>query len=357
MRSSSLLIGAMFAERWRLTVRRMIWPLYALASGLIAANASGAGVDHNTALRLQVPVACELGRQCWVVQYVDHDPSAGATDYACGKRTYDGHDGTDFGLRDIAMMRQGVVVVAAASGMARATRDGMKDELLDPSHPNSVRDRECGNGVVIDHGNGWETQYCHLRSGRVTVRPGNRIAAGEKLGMIGLSGRTQFPHLEFLVRRRGEPVDPFTGPDPGPGCGVQPGNLWHDDARERLAYSPVDIYHAGFAAGVPSADDVRAGRLNDVVLPATAPALVAWVDIFGVRRGDRLAIRLIGPDGTTIADNESVLENDQIRVFRYLGKRRRDARWAPGVYRAEITLTRQTGAIVVRAVRPSVEVR
>ena len=160
-----------------------------------------------------------------------------------------------------------------------------------------------------------------------------------------------------MLRLHGEPIDPFTGSDPSPGCGVQPGNLWDADASERLAYSPVDIYHAGIAAGVPSVDVVRAGRLNDVVLPATAPALVAWVEIFGARRGDRLVIRVIGPDESTIAHNESVLEKDQIRVFRYLGERRRGARWTPGTYRAEITLTRQKGGIVVRAARLSVEVQ
>lgn len=340
-----------------ITVQGTIWLLCALASGLTAVNAKGSGLDDYTTPRFQVPAACELGRHCWVVQYVDHDPSADAADYACGVRTYDGHTGTDFGVRDLTAVRQGVAVVASAPGMVRATRDGMADEIFEPKRADQIRSRECGNGVVIDHGEGWETQYCHLRQGSVAVQPGDNVEAGEVIGQIGLSGRTQFPHLEFVLRLHGEFIDPFTGPEPGPGCSAQPGNLWDDDARDRLAYSPVDIYHAGIAAGVPSEDDVRAGRLNDVVLAATAPALVAWVEIFGARRGDRLVMRVIGPDESTIAHNESVLEKDQIRVFRYLGKRRRGDRWTPGTYRAEITLTRQKGVTVVRAARPSVEVQ
>ena len=71
-----------------ITVRATIWLLCALTSGLTAVNAKGSGLDDYTTPRFQVPAACELGRHCWVVQYVDHDPSAGAADYACGEYSH-----------------------------------------------------------------------------------------------------------------------------------------------------------------------------------------------------------------------------------------------------------------------------
>ena len=334
------------------------WLPSAIAAGLISIGTAEAASAETGAPRFQVPVACELGGDCWIVQYFDHDSTAVAVDYACGKRTYDGHTGTDFGLRDLATMRRGVVVVAAASGVVRATRDSMADEVFDRQRVDSVRGRECGNGVVIDHSDGWETQYCHFRTGSITVRSGDRVMAGERLGLIGLSGRTQFPHVEFLVRYRGEAVDPFTDTNPGPGCGLGPGHLWRDDALDRLAYSPVDIYQTGFAGGAPSADDARAGRLGETVLPASATALVVWANILGVRRGDRLVMRLAGPDGVTIAENETVLEKDQIRLFRYLGKRRGVGAWPRGMYQAVITLIRLGGdPVVTRTVTRTLEVR
>jgi hypothetical protein len=46
--------------------------------------------------RLQVPVACEVGRTCFIQNYLDQDPSPESKDFACGTLTYDGHNGTDF---------------------------------------------------------------------------------------------------------------------------------------------------------------------------------------------------------------------------------------------------------------------
>src|SRR5690606_14825578 len=68
-------------------------------------------------LALAQPIACELGRDCEIQNYVDLDPGAGVTDYRCGVRTYDGHSGTDFRLRDMAQQAQGVAVLAAAPGV------------------------------------------------------------------------------------------------------------------------------------------------------------------------------------------------------------------------------------------------
>ena len=101
-------------------------------------------------------------------------------------------------------------VLAAAAGAVVGVRDGLDDSPLrgDDSSRQGV---ECGNGVRIDHGGGWTTQYCHLRRDSVTVGRGARVAAGDVLGMTGASGQADTPHLHFQVERDGQPVDPFTG--------------------------------------------------------------------------------------------------------------------------------------------------
>lgn len=63
-----------------------------------------------------------------------------------------------------------------------------------------------GNVVVIDHGHGFETRYGHL-SGFVT-RPGAIVKAGEKIALMGSTGRSTGNHLHFEVRINGRAVNP-----------------------------------------------------------------------------------------------------------------------------------------------------
>ena len=65
-------------------------------------------------LSLQLPLACQPNLNCWIAKYMDDDPGPETLDYACGKRTSDGHKGTDFAIEDRRVMTEGVSVVAAA---------------------------------------------------------------------------------------------------------------------------------------------------------------------------------------------------------------------------------------------------
>lgn len=288
---------------------------------------------------LSLPLQCVPGQDCWIANYVDADPTPAAHDYRCGARTYDGHDGTDFAIRDLGVMNRGIAVVASAPGRIRTVRDGMEDSgLLAVGAETSLRGRECGNGVVIGHGNGWQTQYCHLRRGSIAVQPGDRVEAGTVLGAVGMSGWAEFPHMHLAVRHRGAEVDPFTRAPAGSGCQAQSGSLWTEQAQPR--YEPAVIYNAGFSAAPPHIDSIRAGADVTSGIHSKSAALVLWVDMFGVAAGDRIRFTITGPDGSSVVSQEQEIDQTQARRYMYVGKRRTTDSWIAGTYIGRVLLSR-----------------
>lgn len=286
--------------------------------------------------QLAFPVDCVLGETCHIQQFMDRDPGPGARDFTCGPLSYDGHSGTDIALPTLRAMEAGVNVLAAAPGRVRAVRDGMADQLFSDETRDAVADRDCGNGVVIDHGAGWETQYCHLALGSVTLRPGDRVETGDVLGRIGLSGRTQFPHLHLSLRRNGEDIDPF-GPGDDTACTLAPAGdttLWSDP----LPYVPGGLLAFAFADHMPDFAAVKAGTA-DTAITRTSEVIVIHALVWGVRTGDILSMQMTGP-GDIVVSQEIKLERTQAQAFRAIGKRRPDGGWPPGRYQGRVLLMR-----------------
>ena len=63
-----------------------------------------------------------------------------------------------------------------------------------------------GNAVEIDHGNGLMTRYAHMSGFRAQF--GQKVEAGQVIGLIGSTGRSTGPHLHFEVRINDRPVNP-----------------------------------------------------------------------------------------------------------------------------------------------------
>ena len=325
-------------------MKHLAWAvLLALWCGTVAA----ASVEETG---LGLPLVCHLGETCWVANYVDVEPTEAARDFRCKGRTYNAHGGTDFAIRDRAVMEQGVTVIAAAPGTVLRVRDGVEDRaLIDEASKRAIAGRECGNGVVIDHDGGWQTQYCHLRRGSIRVRAGKRVEQGSPLGLVGLSGRTEFPHVHLTVRRNGQVIDPFTGRLQSAGCGGEEKPLWRADVH--ISYEYVALYNAGFWDGQPDVEAIRNGRVSNRPLPPTATALVLWVDVFGMQAGDLVRFRIIGPDGQAILDKEEPVDRTQARRFMFAGQRRRADAWSSGSYSGQVTLTRALdGHLVERSI-------
>ena len=285
---------------------------------------------------LQQPIDCDLGETCYIQNYVDADPSSDYADFACGKLSYDGHKGTDFALPTLADMQRGVDVLAAAPGRILGTRDGMKDALITKETLPQIKGKECGNGVAIDHGDGWITQYCHMKRGSIAVATGDVVDAGAPLGQVGLSGKTEFPHLHMSLRHNDQVIDPFA-PEGSSTCNPTPENTMWADAPGYVAGGLVRL---GYDTKVPKYAEVKSGAAGTTTLAPDAPALVLFALGFGSQSGDTVSIQITGPGGFAF-EHDAVLEKTQALYFRAAGKKRPPSGWATGTYTGTVTLHRQ----------------
>jgi len=176
------------------------------------------------------------------------------------------------------------------------------------------------------------------------VRTGEAVKAGQRLGAVGLSGNTEFPHLHFEVRYNRAIVDPFAGPniaeETPAKCGSSEKPLWAQKAFEALAYVPTGVLDADIAGAPPSVGDGNVNRDRIESFTSTAAAAVFWVHIYGAQAGDVEELRLIAPDGSVAASRRARIERNQAQWFSYIGKRQTSPHWRAGLYRGEYAVYR-----------------
>jgi hypothetical protein len=63
-----------------------------------------------------------------------------------------------------------------------------------------------GNHVVIDHGNGLYSFYAHLQKGSIKVKVGDKVQAGDELGLLGNTGNSSAPHMHFHIMNGPSPL-------------------------------------------------------------------------------------------------------------------------------------------------------
>ncbi len=292
--------------------------------------------------QLTLPIDCKIGTSCFIQQYMDVDPGPGAKDYKCGGASYNKHSGTDFRVRNLQDVRRGVKVLAAAPGTVLRLRDQVPDRIVTTAKDRlAVQNVFCGNGVVIDHGDGWRTQYCHLQKGSLKVRQGQKVERGQQLGLVGFSGLAQFPHVHLTVSKDGKKVDPFTGTASPESCEVADGkSLWRPNVRDQLSYRRGQILASGFAAGRVSPKSVTWRLPDDSEIASNSRALVAYAWMINLQKGDRVLIQLTGPKGIIASQTSKPLERRKAQYVQYAGKKRPKGGWGAGLYVSEVSVIR-----------------
>jgi len=323
--------------------------LFKVTVPLVLGAATMSVAQPQAPLTLELPLACRFGETCFIQQYFDHDPGPGAKDYRCGPMVYDGHDGVDLRVPTMALQQRGVEVIAAASGIVRGTRDGMNDVNVRVAGEDSVKGRECGNGVAITHPGGWETQYCHMAKGSVRVKSGQTVTTATVLGLVGMSGAAEFPHLHLIVSHNQMKIDPFAW-DSAPGvCGNSGRSLWSKEAALALAYHSPDVVNMGFAPGQVTMDDVESGRIEEERPVADSPMILAFVRAIGMRSGDIQLLTLRGPGGVVLARSETrPLDGNKAQLIYFLSKRRTTLAWPAGEYEAQYEVRRDGATALIK---------
>ncbi|MEW6313091.1 MAG: peptidoglycan DD-metalloendopeptidase family protein [Pseudomonadota bacterium] len=66
-----------------------------------------------------------------------------------------------------------------------------------------------GNAIIVQHPNGYSTVYGHLSAFTKGLRPGQRVAQGDVIGFVGMTGLASGPHLHYEFRVNGVQRDPL----------------------------------------------------------------------------------------------------------------------------------------------------
>ncbi len=91
----------------------------------------------------------------------------------------------------------GLPILAPGDGVIVSLLDGLPDNVPGKTNP---ADHAGGNHVCIDHGNGEYSMLCHMQPGSLKVKQGQRVKAGQPIGLCGNSGNTSNPHLHYHLQ-------------------------------------------------------------------------------------------------------------------------------------------------------------
>ena len=255
------------------------------------------GCNAGAPRRLAWPLPGTNGVEWVVNNYVDLEPTSGLRDWmgrvGTAAKTYDGHRGIDIDVPSFRAMDADFSVIAAAPGVVTQVIDGFSDRNLACTSQNA-------NLVRILQDDCSTALYAHFKRLSIRVAVGQRVAAGQQLGVVGSSGCSTQAHLHYeLLSAAGVLEEPFLT------------NRWQSPPPYTAAASVMDV---NFRSG--SYTD-----FNEMKDPGADPAFVPAGSI-GIasntangRSGDVISMRLLQPDGGVSATGSITMNQDWRHTF------------------------------------------
>lgn len=234
-----------------------------------------------------IPIEGTYGKDWFIVNHVDEDTTANFRDAFCGTKSYNGHYGTDFVIRNFNQMDVGVNILAPADGQVFVVLDGLFDR-----NKKSVIANGFGNYIGIKHtinGQNYFTYYAHLKKGSLKVDSGDMVTQGQVLAQVGSSGNSEDPHLHFEVYNDTIVLDPWEAP-----CQFTPNTtLWVNPPAYDTTFAIIN-YGAFQEDFMPFLDTIREPKgLDNSYLgyynADTSKAFrTVWFLAKGVRKNDTI---------------------------------------------------------------------
>ena len=252
---------------------------------LYASDQSGYSCDISE-LKFSEPLEGEVGRRWYISYYYDHDRNLGQLeDYQGKEATYNGHVGTDYSIANFRRMdRNTAKIMAVENGTVEHIDDGYRDRNNRDSSMVGVCDDFMNNKVYIRHDNGFLTIYKHLKKNSIQVKIGDRVQAGDVIGVMGSSGCSTGPHLHFEVRGcDGETYDPFKE------------NMWLEEAEYEPETKLMD-----FAISHNTFKNVQSTRVPPPlnVTQMQSGTQVGWAFYWSTPKRQRVQVRFFKPNGS-----------------------------------------------------------
>lgn len=281
---------------------------------------------HAKAIEFGFPVACQVMGNCWITNHVDLDDRIGRTDdYMCGEKATDNNRSTHISLGSINAMENNIPVIAAADGVIEFSGN---------------QGGFCGYRILIQHDDGWESNYCHLKPGTLQHNAGDTIKRGEIIAAVGMSGQADWPRLSFATTRNGMVFDPFSGRTSIEGCSATTNPLWIDGMNP--PYEPAAVVGAGFTIGHVTNNEIMAGTAEIATAISTqTPQLSLWSLMMNLRTGDKIHMSITTPAGRILNEMEQTIDTDTPRYPLYFSTLRKGFLWDAGEYQGVIKITRR----------------
>lgn len=258
------------------------------------------------------PLSLALHNGNMLVNYVDHDNSAGIEDYQCHPHSYDGHNGTDITLFNFRLMDRGIEILAAAEGTVVEIERSQPDRNTGPPYPGDA------NRVIVQHLDGSYAWYYHMQKNSLTVDVGDMVQRGQVLGLVGSSGFSTDAHLHFELRdSQGQVRDPWHG-----SCQPLP-SLWVQQ-EPYVGDAPIRVYDMGvFTANSVGGNidnfpfDLFKERITQpVVFSVNEPFLALWLQLQS-QQGDSYEVRFLKPDGSLFRSISATLSQKYSNAWFY----------------------------------------